>query len=166
MSATGSAPAIIEIPITLWRRLILDLRQKSAGMRESGAFVLGRRRGSFSRVTEYLCYDALDPEAYQGGAIAFHAPGYAALWKHCRHKELEVLADVHTHPSGRVRQSPIDRENPMVPVFGHTAIIVPDFGRTAWWSLKAAGVYEYLGGFQWRDHPTSKKSSRVRLVLW
>jgi hypothetical protein len=44
--------------------------------------------------TSFICYDDLDPDAYLSGAISFHATGYAALWKHCREKNLQVLADV------------------------------------------------------------------------
>jgi hypothetical protein len=156
----------IRIPLLLWRRLILRLRRQGAGIRESGAFLLGGQHGVFGRVTRFVCYDELDPGAYDSGAIAFHADGYAALWQYCRKHELEVLADAHTHPGIGVGQSPIDRNNPMVPLVGHTAIILPNFARTPWWSLSSAGVYEYLGGFEWRSFPNSEKSQRVSLTLW
>jgi hypothetical protein len=42
---------------------------------------------------------------------------------------------------------------------------VPRFAKTAWWSLVAVGVYEYLGNFKWRSHPPSP-SRRVKLSLW
>ena len=76
-----------------------------------------------------------------------------------------MLADAHTHPGPDVGQSAIDQRHPMLPVLGHTAMIVPDFARTGWWSLSAVGVYEYLGNFQWRVHPPSH-SRRVKLSLW
>jgi proteasome lid subunit RPN8/RPN11 len=164
--ASDPTVTAIRLPLLLWRRLIRQLRQQSAGVRESGAFLLGSRSGVSGRVTRFICYDALDPHAYEGGAIAFHAPGYSALWQYCRQHGLEVLADVHAHPGASVRQSPIDRQNPMVPVVGHTAIIVPNFARTPWWSLRSAGVYEYLGNFQWRSQPTSEKCQRIKLTYW
>jgi proteasome lid subunit RPN8/RPN11 len=146
--------------------MILQLRQRGAGKGESGAFLLGRQRGAAGRVTTYVCYDDLDPHAYQSGAIAFHAEGNAALWQYCRKRKLQVLADVHTHPGKNVLQSFIDRENPMIPVVGHTAIIVPHFAHTPWWSLSAVGVYEYLGGFKWRTHGASERPPRVALTFW
>ena len=133
---------------------------------ESGAFLLGRPRGSRARVTTFVCYDTLDPNAYDGGAIAFHADGYAAFWAYCRETKLQVLADVHTHPGGNVSQSRIDRRNPMVPMVGHIGLIVPDFAHTRWWSLAAVGVYEYLGDFNWRPQGASVESRRFRLTLW
>ncbi len=156
----------VRISILLWARIIYQLRSRGNGSHESGAFLLGRKDSDVTRVTAYICYDDLDPEAYQFGAIAFHAVGNAALWEYCRTKQLKVLADVHTHPGSGVRQSVTDQENPMLPIQGHTAIIVPNFAHTSWWSLHAVGVYEYLGNFQWRTHNTAAKSSRVQLAIW
>jgi proteasome lid subunit RPN8/RPN11 len=146
--------------------LILQLRERGKGIRESGAFLLGPQGSDAGRVTTYVCYDDLDPEAYQFGAIAFHACGHAALWELCRMKNLQVLADVHTHPGVNVRQSPTDQQNPMIPIQGHTAMIVPNFGKTTWWSLKGVGVYEYVGDFKWRSHHASKEPRPVRLCPW
>jgi proteasome lid subunit RPN8/RPN11 len=156
----------IRIPVWLWAGVISDLRRRGSGVRESGAFLLGRDDVDPARVTSYICYDDVDPAAYQKGAIAFHASGCAALWRHCREKQLQMLIDVHTHPGPDVRQSAIDERHPMLPVLGHTAMIVPNFAKTAWWSLKAVGVYEYLGSFKWRTHPASAPGRRVKLSLW
>jgi len=164
----GSNPSIttIKIPVWLWAAVIFDLRRRGDGVRESGAFLLGREDADPARVTSYVCYDDVDPAAYQAGAIAFHASGCAALWRHCKEKQLDLLLDVHTHPGRDVRQSSIDERHPMMPIVGHTAMIVPNFAKTAWWSLNAVGVYEYLGGFKWRTHPASALGRRVKLSLW
>ncbi len=156
----------IKIPVWLWAGVIFDLRRRGGGIRESGAFLLGRDDNDPARVTAYVCYDDVDPDAYQKGAIAFHANGCAALWQRCREKQLQLLLDVHTHPGRDVRQSAIDERHPMLPILGHTAMIVPNFAKTAWWSLKAVGVYEYLGTFKWRTHAASAPSRRVKLSLW
>lgn len=163
---SDEAVARFKIPIWLWVKIVLELRRRGHGVRESGAFLLGREDSYPARVTSYVCYDDVDPEAYQKGAIAFHANGCAALWAHCRQSGLQLLIDVHTHPGSDVRQSDIDERHPLMPIVGHTAMIVPNFARTSWRSLKAIGVYEYLGGFKWRTHPPSEKNRHVRLVLW
>lgn len=166
MLASDPAISVIKIPMLVWARVLADLRRRGGGKGESGAFLLGHQRGARGRVTEYICYDDLDPDAYQFGGIAFHAAGCAALWKLCRERRLQVLADVHTHPTADVRQSGIDQRHPMVPVADHTAMIVPKFGATAWWSLKRVGVYQYLGNFQWRSQDANKRPRRVQLSLW
>lgn len=156
----------LRVPVLLWARVISQLKRRGRGKRESGAFLLGPQDDAAGMVTVFVCYDDLDPDAYESGAISFHARGHAALWQYCRDRKLQVLADVHTHPSSNVQQSSIDQRNPMIPMKGHTAIIVPDFARTGWWSLAGAGVYEYLGDFRWRSHAVSQKPRRVRLVPW
>jgi len=70
------------------------------------------------------------------------------------------------HPGSHVGQSGIDQRNPMVPVVGHTAIIVPNFGHAPWRSLETVGVDEYLGSFEWRACLGVERRRRVRLVLW
>jgi proteasome lid subunit RPN8/RPN11 len=158
----GSEPGV-RIPRAIWARLVLRLRAQSNGRRESGAFLLGRIGSRRPRAVRFVCYDALDPDAYQDGAISFHACGHVALSELCKLDQLEVLADVHTHPGGSVLQSGTDRQNPMVPVVGHTALIIPLFAQSPWWSLGDTGVYEYLGNFRWRTHD---QQSHVALTWW
>jgi len=160
------AQTSITIPVWLWRRLIVQLRRRGGGHSESGAFLLAPQDASADPVTSFICYDDLDPDAYDSGAIAFHAAGHAALWEHCRQKNLRVLADVHTHPGRNIRQSHIDQRNPMLPLQGHTALIVPNFADTPWWTLEAVGIYEYLGDFKWRSHGAARGKRRVSLTLW
>jgi proteasome lid subunit RPN8/RPN11 len=156
----------IKIPIWLWAMVIWDLRRRGGGVRESGAFLLGHANTSPARVSGYICYDDVDPAAYQHGAIVFHASGCAALWQHCKKLGLQLLVDVHTHPGADVRQSSIDVRHPMMPVAGLTAMIVPNYAHTKWWSLETVGVYEYLNGFNWRTHPATAANRRVKLSLW
>lgn len=155
----------IRVPFLLWRRAIHDLRTRGRGQRESGAFLLGVRQGARGFCTGHICYDDLDPNAYQHGGIAFHATGCAALWTLCRERKLEILADVHTHPGDDTRQSPIDQRNPMLPIVGHTAMIVQNYAHAPWWSLRGVGVYEYMGNFAWRTHDPVQ-ARRVQLTLW
>lgn len=136
------------------------------GKGETGAFLLGRQGGAPDRVTTYVCYDDLDPRAYQFGAIAFHAGGNAALWQLCRQRQLQIIGDIHTHPGRDVRQSTIDQRNPMIPSVGHTALIVPNFGFTSPWSLNGVGIYQYAGSFKWRSYGSLDTPPRVRLTLW
>lgn len=164
MSASNAESSSIQISVWLWVRLLMALRRGGRRIGESGAFVLGRRETR--KATTYVCYNVLDPNAYQGGAIAFHAAGYAALSAFCRDRKLEVLFDIHTHPGAGVGQSDVDQRHPMLPLVGHTALIVPYFGQTPWWSLRSIGVYEYLGNFQWRSHSPSRGGRRVKLTLW
>ncbi len=53
----------------------------------------------------------------------------------------------------------------MIPIAGHTAIVLPHYGFTPWWSLMSAGIYEYLGDFRWHAHLPAH-SRRVALTFW
>ncbi len=156
----------VTMPLFLWAALIFDLRKRGQGRRESGAFLLGQQIGDRVKVRKYVCYDDIDTNAYQHGAIAFHADGYARLWQRCKELKFDVLADIHTHPGRDVRQSDIDQRHPMLPVVGHTALILPLFAHTSLWSLNGVGVYEYLGNFKWRTHNARAVPARFKLTWW
>lgn len=164
--ASSPAQTPITISVWLWRRVVRELRRRGRRRNESGAFLLTPQNKKAGRVTSFVCYDDLDPDAYEGGAIAFHAVGHAALWELCERRGLRVVADVHTHPGGYIRQSPTDEHNPMIPLKGHIALILPHYAHAPWWTLDCAGVYEYLGNFQWRTHAAADSTRPARLTLW
>ncbi len=116
----------LQIGLFLWYRVHRQFRNRSAGRRESGAFLLGRRsKSGNAKVRTFLCFDDLDPDCLSRGYVDFHSGGYAQLWQQCRRMGFEVLADVHTHPGKDSSQSEIDRLHPMIGEAGHMAIIVP-----------------------------------------
>lgn len=156
----------VEIPRLQWMGLVGDLNARGRGKRESGAFLLGKRDAKSRSVVKYICYDDLDPKALTHGIVEFHQGGFSKLWDICKEHGLQVLADVHTHPGRDVRQSSIDKENPMVPVRGHVGLILPRFGKTSIWSLDAVGIHRFLGGRQWESFSASDLNCPVRLSLW
>lgn len=147
-------PNRIKISVWLWMRLILQLRGRGLGRRESGAFLLGKV-GS-SRITRIICYDDLDPEAFESGIIVFRGFGFVPLWEHCRREGMMVLADVHTHPDAWTGQSDSDRSHPMVGQKGHIAMIVPYYAQRNLTNLRGIGIYEYAGDHRWHDRPRGK----------
>lgn len=72
------------------------------------------------------------------------------VWRICAARNLEVVADIHTHPGG-YRQSDIDRENPMIAERGHIALIMPHFARRAF-GPGEIGIYELRGLKDWINH--------------
>jgi proteasome lid subunit RPN8/RPN11 len=134
---------------SLWRNLILDLRRKGMGKRESGAFLLGAPANK--QVTEYICYDDLDPKSLDKGYIYFTEKGFTPLWARCKKNNVQVLADVHTHPGTWTGQSELDRTNPSIPIKGHLSLIIPRFAKKNLESLKGVGIYEYETNFKWKS---------------
>jgi proteasome lid subunit RPN8/RPN11 len=133
----------------LWRRIHDELRRRGRGSRESGAFLLGSQQNGRRSILDVVYYDDVAPDSLRFGAILVPSRAYSKLWEECRHRGLEVVADVHTHPGGAY-QSSIDSAHPMISERGHVAFIIPTFAMGPAMSVDL-GVYEYQGAGSWRD---------------
>jgi hypothetical protein len=140
--------AKLKMPLTLWKNLINELKKRGKGKRETGAFLLGPKEDN--TISEFICYDDLDPHAFDSGIIVFDGDGFIPLWKHCTEKGLKVLADVHTHPSRWTEQSGSDKKHPMIAQAGHIALIVPCYANRWRQRLGGVGAYEFLGNKEWK----------------
>ena len=162
---TTPPPSRYELTTTpdQWQRLLVGLRERGHhGRRESGAFLLGHRTDSQSRISEYVLYDDLDPHSLDRGIVHFDGRHYGALWEHCRRTGLMVVADVHTHPYGS-EQSPSDRAHPMIAMNGHIALILPRFGMDDP-PREEIGMYRYLGAGRWHTVPPQERSRFLRIA--
>lgn len=147
-------PSKLTISIWLWMRLIRQLRRRGHGQRESGAFLLGRI--GQGRITRFVCYDDLDPQALDTGIIMFHGHGFVPLWEICRRENMRVFADVHTHGDEWTGQSKADRTHPMVGQKGHVSLIVPHYATRNLVGFDGVGIYEYAGNHRWIARPDGK----------
>lgn len=132
----------------IWNAGVAELRRRTYGRREAGAFLLGRR-GKRREIEQLVFYDDIDPEALATGIVEIDGRRLGALWTHCRATGLSVVADVHVHPYGH-GQSKSDQENPIIAEVGHIAVILPDFAAGAT-RPGGIGVHQYLGNKRWRD---------------
>ncbi len=131
----------------VWLGGIDELRRRTEGYHESGAFLLGVREGGLRRIVKFAYYDDLDPHSLDHGIVIFDGSGYGPLWEMCRREGLTVVADIHVHP-GRAWQSESDRTNPMIARKGHIALIAPDFAEGNCMPYEL-GLYEYEGDYRW-----------------
>lgn len=160
-AATMSA-TLLEVPAQLWAALIQHLRYQGAGVRESGAFLLGHKAERGRVVSKVLPYEQLQADALQDDYVELTAASFAKLWDLCRHEGLSVVADVHTHRLGS-GQSRSDRANPMVALAGHVAFIVPQFAQGNV-RLQDLGMYVYEGNHKWAAFSGSDVARLVRLT--
>ncbi len=155
----------LSCPKKIWRSGIAEIASRGEGRHESGAFLLGYRDGLRRRVVRFAYYDDFDPACLDSGIIVFDGAGFGPLWQLCRETGLDVLADLHTHGgSGPARQSPLDRDNPMIAQPGHVALIVPNFATD--FRMRDIGVYEYLGSHRWRDYSGGKAGRFFYTGVW
>ena len=144
-------PAALQIRRRAWRHLLTELAARGRGNQESGAFLLGHRRGRRPRVTRVVYFDDLEPGSLNGAVHLTHI-AYTRLWELCRQIGIEVLGDVHTHPGSIVSQSHIDQDNPLIAQVGHVALIVPHYAQGTI-AISDVGVYEYQGDAGWATRP-------------
>ncbi len=138
----------------LWNEGLGELRKRTEGYHESGAFLLGKEDDSRRSITQFAYYDDLDPHSLDTGIVVFDGSGYGPLWQLCRETGLTVVADIHVHPEAS-RQSPTDRANPMIATKGHIALIVPNFAERVF-RPSELGIYEYKGSHSWNDFTGEK----------
>ncbi len=134
----------------MWSVIRRELTRRSEGFHESGAFLLGRDTDGVREIVKALYYDDLDPNAYKSGVCVLTGDSFGKLWQTCREEALTVVADIHTHV-GRAFQSDADRTNPMVARAGHLALIASNMGRGSL-SADTLCIFEYRGGYRWKDH--------------
>ncbi|MCH2240934.1 MAG: Mov34/MPN/PAD-1 family protein [Aquabacterium sp.] len=148
-AATTFAP-LLEVPAVLWTELMTHLCEQGAGVRESGAFLLGRKTDAGRVVMAFVPYEQLQTDAFSNDYVFLKADSFAKLWEVCRATGMTVVADVHTHPFGP-GQSHSDRTNPMVALKGHIALIVPKFAKGTP-RPRDLGLYVYQGNHRWASY--------------
>ena len=168
----------LRITQALYDHLFGELAVRGAGIRESGAFLLAQvdsltaEDGQHSdqvfdqHWTDVLAvafYDDLDATCLTGG-IDFAADGYTALALICEQNGVQVVGDVHTHPSTWVQQSCIDSANPMCAIPGHVAFIAPRYAQGEV-RPEDLGAHVFLGSRRWDSFYGSDAAKLLQIVV-
>lgn len=151
---------IFSISIRLWIKLIKGLRKRGEGRRESGGFLLVKSGNS--KVVKVVFYDQFDKTVSKSGIIEFK--GAVPFFEFLAKEQLEVLADIHTHPTRNTKQSDSDQKHPMIRIKGHIAIIAPNYANNLFIFPKDCSIYEYMGNFDWIKFETSKLPIHLKLI--
>lgn len=151
----------LEFQMEGWTSLMLDLRKRGRGHRESGAFLLGHAGSTVKVVRAWLPYDELDPGSLNYEYVRLSTEAFSKLWTICAERDMQVVGDVHTHPLGPA-QSLSDRVNPMVSIAGHMALIVPGFAMGEVTPVDVS-VNVYLGAHKWSSHVGPQAAALIKL---
>jgi proteasome lid subunit RPN8/RPN11 len=149
----------ILIPISLWFKLMKGLKKRGRGIKESGGFLLGKPGNEVA--SKIVFYDQFDETVSDSGIIQFK--GAKTFYEYLAKEGLEVLADIHTHPTHNTSQSDSDKKHPMIRIKGHIAIIGPNYAKGIVILPIHCSVYEYLGGYNWEKF--SKSNFPIHLTL-
>ena len=150
----------IIVPIRLWVQLIYGLKTRCQGKRESGG-LLSSKRGKL-KVKEIVFYDQFDKTVSDSGIIEFK--GGVRLYEYLANKNMEIMADIHTHPTSNTSQSTSDKSHPIIRIKGHIAIIAPNFAKNIFLLPKDCSIYEYQGELTWKK--CEKTNSPIHLNLF
>lgn len=152
----------LEFSRGVWQSLIEDVRQRGAGIREAGAFLLGHVTGDARVVNQWVAYEVLDPAAQDFEYVRLETVAFSRLWRHCETVGMEVVGDMHSHPLGP-RQSPSDRANPMISISGHVALIVPRFAQGEV-HPRDLSFNVYLGNKRWLNLFGADAAAQMRII--
>jgi hypothetical protein len=141
---------MLDLSARLWSGLIYHLRNASAGIQESGAFIVGSIVAGERRGMDFIPYEMLERGALNEDFVQLSSEAFSKLWAMCDNRGVEIVGDIHSHRFG-VQQSRSDRTNPMLALPGHVAIIVPEFAQRQV-ALEDVGVYVYQGAHRWVSH--------------
>lgn len=159
---TTMSASLLELSPALWAAILAHLRHAGAGVGESGAFLLGKVLRDLRVATDFLPYEWLQHDALHAEFVQLSGASFSRLWDYCAEHALEVVADVHTHRYGAA-QSRSDRENPMLAVAGHIALIVPDFAQGLV-DLENLGLYVYQGAHRWQRYRGPSLAALMKLT--
>lgn len=150
----------ILVPLHLWLKLMYGLKVRGQGKRESGGLLLSKQ--GKSKVSKIVFYDQFDKSVSDSGIIEFK--GAVFLFDYLAKENLEILADIHSHPTSNTSQSNSDMKHPIVRIKGHIAIIAPNYARDLIVLPKHCSIYEFLGELHWKK--ISKRESLIQIAVY
>lgn len=125
LPAPASLDTCLSIPKQIWEGTLTELRERSAGWRESAAILCGRViRSEWTvetvRFHHHLCDDRGRPLS-----IRLTQSAKYRLYGELNRLGLRLIAGIHTHPEDWVDLSWIDQQNQLCSRRGFWSIVVP-----------------------------------------
>lgn len=148
------------IPKGLWEMTWCGLCDRGRGRVESAAVWAGKRDGKIEVVEGVYFLDDFAGGLQRRGYHLVTPEALAKLFAQLQKERRVLIADVHTHPTGWVGLSEIDKEHPIEFRPGIHAIVLPFFALPEP-SLKTAGVHEYKGDGKWRTLSRKEKETLI-----
>ena len=140
----------------------IEMLQRSGTLAEAHegvAYWAGRRFGADSIVTTCIAPAAtttcgsFETSSYTNARVVAYLAGV----------DLELLGQVHSHPSSSVGHSHGDDERTLMPYEGFLSIVVPHYGRRGLTPLTGCGVHVFENG-RFRRMGRTEVESRFRLL--
>lgn len=145
LPAPASLDTCLSIPKQIWESTLTELRDRSAGWRESAAIFCGRVIHSewtveVVRFHHHLCDDRGRPLS-----IRLTESAKYQLYGELNRLGLRLIAGIHTHPEDWVDLSWIDQQNQLCSRRGFWSIVVPWYAEQSW-QIDAMGIHIRMPG--------------------
>ena len=85
-----------------------------------------------------------------------------ALFRYLQQKNLQLIADVHSHPGTWVGLSEIDMEHPLEFRVGFLSLVLPSYA-TPKPDIGTVGVHEYIGNMEWETLTPEAVPTRIKI---
>lgn len=144
---SGDRPRIY-IPHLIVEKTAEHLRKYGAQGNEGLVFWAGIEAGDSSKFVTTCVYPKV--RGVSGASVSADVIAGAEVVREVRRRELEIIAEIHSHPGHWVGHSIIDDENPFVLADGNISIVVPCLGDEGMEPLWKCGVYLYSVKDGWR----------------
>lgn len=144
---SGDHPRIY-IPHLIVEKTAEHLRKYGVQGNEGLVFWAGIEAGDSSKFVTTCVYPKV--RGVSGASVSADVIAGAEVVREVRRRELEIIAEIHSHPGHWVGHSIIDDENPFVLADGNISIVVPCLGDEGMEPLWKCGVYLYSVKDGWR----------------
>lgn len=152
----------ILISTTQWKETWAGLKIRGQESREALCVWAGDRKSQPWKVLEVVFLD--DFPGVEGFA-RFHRvsrEAVTALFRCLHQKNLQLIADVHSHPGSWVGLSDIDMEHPLEFRVGFLSLVLPSYAIPKP-DIGAVGVHEYIGNMEWKTLTAEAVLSRIKI---
>jgi proteasome lid subunit RPN8/RPN11 len=154
---------ITRASVRLWRDTWYGLQRRSAGERETACVWLGIRAGDAEDAREIVFLDDLPGTI---GRRLQHRTSRVAvnmMLERARALGMEIVGDIHTHPSTWVDLSEVDRAHPIEYRVDLLALVLPSFAAGAP-DVTVSGVHSYAGDGEWTSFEGDAIGDRFLII--
>ncbi len=130
----------MEIPRFIFAQTLAELRDRSAGTRESAAIWSGGVGGNRTVVTRVDFHHGLCDDRATSASLELSEDAKLDLYQKLAGLRLRLAALVHTHPQDWVGLSPVDRSNQVCSRVGFWSLVIPNYGREPW-RIEEIGIH-------------------------
>lgn len=140
LPAPASLDTRLSIPKQIWKSTLTELRERSAGWRESAAIFCGRVIGPEWTVESVRFHHHLCDDRGRPLSIRLTESAKYRLYDDLSRLGLRLIAGIHTHPEDWVDLSWIDQQNQLCSRRGFWSIVVPWYAEQSY-ELDTIGIH-------------------------